>query len=478
MSKKQRFNKTLLSTLVRENVRGTISDSEASGLKFTVGKTRSTFHFEKRISGRKGSAITITLGAFPAISIEEARQEARRLANLCEKGVDPRQHLAMLEVSHTGARIPFEDAMKKFLAAKASVNPGTLGKYESALRCLFPKSWYRRCLTSITSEMLVQQFHELRVNSSGQGHELLKFFNNLWNTCATLFLDARNKRILKENPVPVARQLVRHIPRAQPRRLIIPASELGRFVVLTERWGRNEIDGQPATVIEQRACHLVLLCLFTGMRGIEARNLRWEYIDFQTGIIRLPGGVNTADGGFQGTKNKRDHQIPLSTYAAELLQRLYNERTSISPFVLPLERAVNQAFAHYRHAAQKLSALVGLPFTVHACRRTFASIADEVGLDFLKVKRSLNHSFEGGVTGGYVNPSFNPAKRREYFQLVCDYILACRAEYLGQQQRKDALFDQQESLEKVRRYALELGLNMPELQVLIDRDPASFKTAV
>jgi len=79
-----RFNKSNLTARVHHNKFEVVRDVEISGLKFKAGAKRSVFYFEKRISGKTAPAITITLGAFPAVSVEEARQEARRLANLCE----------------------------------------------------------------------------------------------------------------------------------------------------------------------------------------------------------------------------------------------------------------------------------------------------------------------------------------------------------------------------------------------------------
>jgi len=35
-------------------------------------------------------------------------------------------------------------------------------------------------------------------------------------------------------------------------------------------------------------------------------------------------------------------------------------------------------------------------------------VADEAGLGFLTVKRLLNHTFQGGVTGGYIFPASIP----------------------------------------------------------------------
>ena len=115
---KNKFNKTTLARLAIEGKPAIINDQVEKGLKFKAGPRRSVFIFEKRISGSKGAPITFTLGTFKALSISEARQEARRLATLCEKGIDPR-------VRQTdGKVITLELAIKTFL----EINPRFLTK--------------------------------------------------------------------------------------------------------------------------------------------------------------------------------------------------------------------------------------------------------------------------------------------------------------------------------------------------------------
>ena len=65
-------------------------DSKTPGLKLKVGKTKKTFLLEKRISGSNGSAMVRKLGTFPTMTVEDVRKEARRIASLCEQGIDPR----------------------------------------------------------------------------------------------------------------------------------------------------------------------------------------------------------------------------------------------------------------------------------------------------------------------------------------------------------------------------------------------------
>jgi len=84
---KVRFNKTTLANFVRDGDAIIVKDSIQKGLRFKVGANGSVFQFEKRISGRKGAPVTFTLGAFPAVGIDDARQEARRLETLWAKSM-------------------------------------------------------------------------------------------------------------------------------------------------------------------------------------------------------------------------------------------------------------------------------------------------------------------------------------------------------------------------------------------------------
>ncbi|CAM2069094.1 Tyrosine-type recombinase/integrase [Sulfidibacter corallicola] len=186
----------------------------------------------------------------------------------------------------------------------------------------------------------------------------------------------------------------------------------------------------------------------------------------EQGLIRLPGTIpdqeNRSPEAFRGTKNGCDHIVPLSSYPLDLLKRLHQNRTSTNPYVLPGVHHANKPISRTKQLFPVIADLVGSPFSPHATRRTFASIANEVGLGFLKVKRLLNHHFEGGVTGGYISPNFNPTKERVHFQKVCDFILERRAEYLGAIKRESVTFDKTKALRKLQRYALELGLEPVE----------------
>ncbi|CAM2005683.1 integrase arm-type DNA-binding domain-containing protein [Acanthopleuribacter pedis] len=276
MAKTVRFNKTLLTGLVRDQQSGTIKDREVAGLKFTVGKKRSCFVFEKRISGRKSSPIKITIGAFPAVSIDEARRLARSYANLCEQGLDPREEQPKKRARPEEQSVPLRAAVEKFFEIKEGLSPRTLRGYRHEVNHHFPAEWMELDIRSVTPEMLVEQFNEVRKTARDRCFTFLKVFSNVWNTCSPYFKGPDGEWLLQTNPIPHARRMLKYVKPDQRRRQFIPASSLGKFVVTVENWVQNKIPRQKTTDLSQRFCNLVLLCLFTGMRGIEARSLRWD----------------------------------------------------------------------------------------------------------------------------------------------------------------------------------------------------------
>ena len=468
-----KFSKAKLAVLVSAQKPVTVKDSVVSGLKFKVGPKRSVFQFEKRISGRFGSPVTLTIGAFPAISVKEARQKAHEWANLCEKGLDPRRRkkdVVPLPV------ITLQMALRRFFKLKKGLAKKTLRKYHDVITFQVPKDWWDQDLNHFTADVLVEQFHVVRETTKERCWEFLKVFGNVWNTCAPLYRDRAGKRLIGANPVPEAREMLKAVPRHKPKRVVIPERILGRFVATVEQIRSGQVwigpvrDRKDVPVGVVRLCEVLLLSLFTGFRFGETRGLRWAYVDLESGVIRLPGEAKENTDHFVGTKNHDDHWLPLSSYAWDLLREIEKKKNPLSPYVFPGVKN-NHAPVNPNHLVMKgISEAIEAPFCPYATRRTFASVADEVGLGFLTVKRMLNHRYQGGVTGGYVVKGFNPGKERVNFQKVCDFILDRKAEYLGQPKQETA--NNQEQWRALKRYAATLGLDLRQIAHLEERERA------
>ena len=462
-----KFTKSVLAGLIKSGEACAVKDADCNGLKFVIGKKRNRFVFEKRISGRKGAAITVTIGAYPAIGIDEARIEGNRLANLCERGIDPRKPKATRSVQGV---VIFGDALDCFFEAKKDEIASETMRHYRYLARFIPKDWLELDLNTIKPGMIAKLFHEIKKKTRTKSWEFIKFYGNIYKTCSAFFLDENGERILKTNPIPEVQSLVSGVKRDPKERPVIPANQLGRFVVTLEKVRDGEISLPGASYSASRAkhCNFSLLALFIGFRYKELQWLKWDYIDLEMGTIALPGMSRRNDADFK-TKNRQDHMIPLASYPLELLQSMYSHRDPASPYVFYSETNPLKPAARCKELFLKLSDYLGFRFTPHAARRTFASIADDLGLGFLTVKRMLNHHFEGGVTGGYVVKSFNPLKQKGNFQKVCDYILHSRAVYLGQDPETGSDQSPATALEELSRVAAAFGLDPKKvLELLAD----------
>ena len=136
------------------------------------------------------------------------------------------------------------------------------------------------------------------------------------------------------------------------------------------------------------------LVLLTGLRRSEALGLQWEDVD-------LLGRTLTV----RGTKNHRDHTLPMSDYLAALLGVM--PRHGAYVFQGPRGRLDNLRFA-----LEEVARRSGVPFCIHDLRRTFATIADSLDIPGYAVKALLNHKSGSDVTAGYVVPSVERLRER------------------------------------------------------------------
>ena len=134
--------------------------------------------------------------------------------------------------------------------------------------------------------------------------------------------------------------------------------------------------------------HLFIsLATYAGMRSREVANCRWEWIDFDQGIITVQG----ADDGSFSTKGKRHRTIPLHSKLRAILephrkQEGYIVNENSKPGVWRLRYEPKKAF-------KNVAKLAGVPWcTPHVLRHTFASQLVISGVSIYKVSRWLGHA--------------------------------------------------------------------------------------
>lgn len=228
---------------------GTYFDTKTPAFGIRVGKHRKTWIVTK---GRQRSVITI--GHYPSMTLQEARQAA---------------HTALGATISQRMAPAFPDALAAFLAQNRW-RPRSLGVLKSSLNHF---SWTRP-INKITHEDIVTALDSIP-HRSARAHAL-KDIRTFFNWCVPRYLAASPANGLK-------------MPAYKPRERVLTNEEL-RSV-----WN--------AAADIPRFGAIVQLLILTGQRRGEIASLRWENV--------------TADTlTFPETKNGRSHTIPLGILAA------------------------------------------------------------------------------------------------------------------------------------------------------------------
>ncbi len=136
----------------------------------------------------------------------------------------------------------------------------------------------------------------------------------------------------------------------------------------------------------------VRLLLLTGQRREEISGLRWSEVDFDAKLLRLPP---------ERTKNKREHLVPLSEPALEILRI---QACQVDAKDRSNDARVFRSFGWWREKA-RLDAGLNIPaWHVHDIRRTVATMLGELGLAPPHIVETiLNHvsGYRAGVAGVY-----------------------------------------------------------------------------
>jgi integrase len=158
---------------------------------------------------------------------------------------------------------------------------------------------------------------------------------------------------------------------------------------------------------------LVRLLALTGGRRDELREATWSEFDLEGRIWKLPAARS---------KNNREHIVPLSPLAIDILQKLPRFKGSQLLFTTTLETPISgitrmkirldeAMVAEMRKSDPKF---VLEPWTLHDLRRTFASGLQRLGFAIEIVEAALNHKSGtlAGVAGIYAKHDYLPEKTK------------------------------------------------------------------
>lgn len=296
-SNKFGFTKEALSglPLPQAGKRAIYHDGKIRGLQVRITASGiKTFSVFRRIKG--GKPERITLGRFPDMTIEQARKLATRVNAEIEEGSNP----ADVKRAHKG-----EPTLAEFFKEYGDRH----GKGKRAwrddqqrYRDYLDKPLGARKLSSITREMVGRILADMdRAGKAGAT------VNNVRALASGLFGKAIEWSYLSENPVRGIKTR-----KSAKRDRFLQANELPRFFASVGQEANSAIRDY------------VLLALLTGARRANVLAMRWNQINFDEGIWRIPD-----------TKNGTPQNVTLSPEAMAILKT--RKQTTEGAYVFPGE---------------------------------------------------------------------------------------------------------------------------------------------
>lgn len=302
-----------------------------------------------------GKEKKLSLGAYPAVSLAQARKLKDEARALIAQEIDPSEakqeaKRAKLEVQGNTFQKVGEAFFEK--QRKEGKSKATLDKTTYHLK-LANADFGRKPITEITTPMILRTLRKQEVKGN---HETA---HRLRARIGSVFRYAVASGLAETDPTYALKDaLIR--PTRVHRAAITDPKALG--ALLREI---DVFDGQATTRIG-----LQLLAI-TAQRPGEIRHAKWEEFDFQEKIWSLPAVK---------MKMRRDHNVPLPDQAIALLDEL-RMITGNGEYLFPSLRSWQRPMSENTlNSALRRMGYSGEEMTAHGFRASFSTLANESGL--------------------------------------------------------------------------------------------------
>jgi len=307
-----------------------------------------------------------TIGRHGTWTPETARTEAKRLLGLVASKVDPACERVRLAET-LGAEI------ERYLERKRpSIKPRTFTEVQRHL-LVHAKPLHNLRLGDIDRRTIALRLAEIE-QASGPGAR-----NRVRSSLSAFFTFAIREGLVDLNPVTGTGKA----DEGPSRDRTLSQTELMTLL--------KALDADPGPFAD-----IVRMLVLTGQRREEIGALRWSEVDFERGLIVLPP---------DRTKNKRLHELPLSTQVRAVLDRQPRKN----------EWVFGRRWTSWsRHRAILGERLNGMqPWRLHDLRRTAATGMAEIGILPHIVEAVLNHisGHKGGIAGVYNRATYKDEMR-------------------------------------------------------------------
>jgi integrase len=232
----------------------------------------------------RGRERRLTIGSYPAWSVAAARKEAERLRQEIERGIDP---LGAREVERAAATV--NDLCDRYLAEHAEPKKRTAGADRKMIdRHIRPRLAARK-VKEIEFADVDRLHREISKTAAYNANRVLALLSKMMSLAVRWEMRADNPcKGIERNP---EERRYRYLSGDELRRLIEALADHS----------------------SQTAANAIRLLLLTGARRGEVLGATWDQFDLGAGVWTKPSSH---------TKQKREHRVPLSAPARQLLTEM------------------------------------------------------------------------------------------------------------------------------------------------------------
>lgn len=344
-----------------------------------------------RIDGKEK---TLSIGKYPHLSLVEAREAAENARKMKAQGIDPSQAKQQAKAERQAALLnTFEHIARDW--HQNNISRWKPNHAQRIMRYL-EKDVFPYIGSSPIQELRVAHIKQVLDAITARGvaetaEKIRQWINKIFNYALML------ERV-DGNP---ASALVGYIqPQTTEHMPALPREEL------TEFYRRLlQVDAEP----QNRLCLMLLVLCFP--RNTEIRGGEWKEINWQTKTWTIPASR---------MKRPREHLIPLSDWAMELLQELH-QLTGKGRFMFPNRNTISGYISE--NTLGNILNRIGYKgiATPHGFRSLASSILNEQGFNPDAIERQLAHAEENKIRAAY-NRAEYLAERTEMMQWYSNYL--------------------------------------------------------
>lgn len=342
--------------------------------------------------GPKGNPVKI--GRWPDLSYAQAKAKAEEWLNAENPGYRRLTVEGAIEKTIAELKLPHG---KKGLPAR----PKTLLHYEALKKSL--ADWKDKPIEAITKDMVAAMHKEIGKKGQVQADNMMRVLSAVMNAQG-----------IEPNPVRILNRKVGGWFNTKKRGTSIESGKLPALykglLAIPNDLGRD----------------MLLVCLYTGLRSVEARTLTWDRVDLKAKTLTIPAEI---------AKNGQTLVLPLTKQVRAILatrrklnEANYEDGDARLAYVFPNGRQdgkkpyMNNAAFFYKQARDHVRKAIKdetFSFTTHALRHTFVTAAAQARLPFERTQYLVNHT-PATITSLYTHLKVEDLRKDA--QKVADHI--------------------------------------------------------